>query len=302
MTSTQKMIFSMVALLMSLLANLFLYFENNQRQIQVTELTSEITTLETQNEQSQQSQRQRGEQVELMQSTQLELATMIRELQSALTNLKADYQKSQEIALLSAQQLELAKQQAKKFELDLETTRRQLTNADATIANLKRALENRTHVSNSASPIDSVSLSNLIKEVKAIDPNNEIGIVQKSDQSISISIPLETLFVPGTVQLRANAKDLLAPIAEGLNGFQDKSILVIGHSDERPITSSLSQNYPTNWELSAVRASKVLVNLIDQGVNSNRFTVAGKAANAPIRDESDATAWKVNRRIEIVID
>ena len=95
-------------------------------------------------------------------------------------------------------------------------------------------------------------------------------------------------------------------------------ITVEGHTDSDPIPEGLSHIFPTNWELSSARASKVVNYLIDIGVNSGKLQASGYADRWPaslswydvrsgqVNDsvimENNKTdeQKKLNRRIKIV--
>ena len=58
-------------------------------------------------------------------------------------------------------------------------------------------------------------------------------------------------------------------------------IVVEGHTDSDNIPKSLQKIYPSNWELSSARASKVVNYLIDIGVNSGKLQASGYADRWP---------------------
>ena len=72
-------------------------------------------------------------------------------------------------------------------------------------------------------------------------------------------------------------------------------VIVEGHTDSQKIPKELQNYFPTNWELSAARASSVVNYLIEQGVNSGRLQASGYADRWPA-DISwfDVRSGKVN--------
>ena len=58
-------------------------------------------------------------------------------------------------------------------------------------------------------------------------------------------------------------------------------VIIEGHTDADKIPKGLEAIYPTNWELSAARASNVVNYLISQGVNSGRLQASGYADRWP---------------------
>jgi chemotaxis protein MotB len=74
--------------------------------------------------------------------------------------------------------------------------------------------------------------------------------------------------------------------------------MVEGHTDTVPIAGSV---FPTNWELSTARASRVVRFMIGQGVASSRLAAAGYAYLHPIATNVTAAGRSRNRRVEIVL-
>ncbi len=68
-----------------------------------------------------------------------------------------------------------------------------------------------------------------------------------------------------------------------------------GHTDNRPIST---EQFPSNWELSAARAISVAKLLINQGVSPNRLVAAGFGEFSPLDLNDNDEAYKRNRRIE----
>jgi chemotaxis protein MotB len=75
-------------------------------------------------------------------------------------------------------------------------------------------------------------------------------------------------------------------------------IEVEGHTDNVPISNAL---FPSNWELSATRASSVVRLFIDSGVAASRLTAVGKGANVPLASNADPAGRARNRRVAVAI-
>ena len=129
----------------------------------------------------------------------------------------------------------------------------------------------------------------------------DIVVSQRAAGDAVLDIPLALIFKPASLQWVDNIDALLRPLASSLQNLPNAEFLIIGHSDARPIVSSWAENYPSNWELSSARASKVVQYFVDLGVSAEQMTAAGKAANSPVRAEDNAAAWQINRRLEIRI-
>lgn len=106
------------------------------------------------------------------------------------------------------------------------------------------------------------------------------------------------LFDSGQADLKAPAMPVLTKLAALLRVERVHPIRVEGHTDSLPIRGSV---FPTNWELSTARASRVVRYLIAAGVPEERLSAAGYAALQPIDTNATAAGRSHNRRVEIVL-
>lgn len=72
-------------------------------------------------------------------------------------------------------------------------------------------------------------------------------------------------------------------------------VIIEGHTDSEPISNEF---YPSNWELSAARASSVVRYFIDNGIEKNKFQIIGYADTKPLEEASNQ---QQNRRVTIVL-
>jgi len=106
------------------------------------------------------------------------------------------------------------------------------------------------------------------------------------------------LFDSGLAELKTAAAPILSKVAQILRQERIHQVMVEGHTDTVPIAGSV---FPTNWELSTARASRVVRFLIGQGVGSHRLSAAGYAYLHPIATNVTAAGRSRNRRVEIVL-
>ncbi|HTO05505.1 MAG TPA: OmpA family protein [Myxococcota bacterium] len=109
----------------------------------------------------------------------------------------------------------------------------------------------------------------------------------------------KTLFNPGSTELKADGKKVLAKVAAGLKGVSDGQIQVEGHTDNVPIKSS---RFATNLDLSAARAVAVAKYLAANGAPEKLLAAAGYGDHEPIASNADAQGRQRNRRIEISLE
>src|SRR5205823_1285270 len=99
-----------------------------------------------------------------------------------------------------------------------------------------------------------------------------------------------------TRELQSQRKAVLSKVGEALKGYEDKVIRVVGHTDNVPISTA---QFPSNWELSAARATTVVRFLQSAGVAPERLTASGRGEFSPVASNDDAEGRRKNRRIEI---
>jgi chemotaxis protein MotB len=121
--------------------------------------------------------------------------------------------------------------------------------------------------------------------------------VTQDSRGVSIEINASVLFAPGDARLTEESGQALRAVARVLR--QDThAIQVEGHTDDIPISNAL---FPSNWELSAVRASSVVRLFVDSGIAERRLIAVGHGANLPVASNATADGRQRNRRVQIMI-
>jgi len=101
------------------------------------------------------------------------------------------------------------------------------------------------------------------------------------------------------VIVRPEDKPILNKIARILKKYADKEILIEGHTDDAPISSS---RFSSNWELSTARATTILRYLEEkEGISAKRLSAAGYGEYRPVATNATREGREKNRRVEIVI-
>jgi chemotaxis protein MotB len=75
-------------------------------------------------------------------------------------------------------------------------------------------------------------------------------------------------------------------------------IRVEGHTDNRPIATA---QFPSNWELSGARASRIVRLFESRGVVPKRMSVAGLGEYQPVADNATVEGRNHNRRVTLII-
>jgi chemotaxis protein MotB len=108
----------------------------------------------------------------------------------------------------------------------------------------------------------------------------------------------KVLFNSGEAELKPPAGPILTQVAHLLTIGGDHDVSVEGHTDNLPIHGTL---YPTNWELSTARASRVTRFLIEHGAQKMRMSATGYAALHPLAGNTTDAGRSRNRRVEVVL-
>lgn len=118
------------------------------------------------------------------------------------------------------------------------------------------------------------------------------------DETIRIVLTGDLLFATGRPDLRGEARGVLGGLAAVLNRT-DHMVEVVGHTDSVPYHS---EQFPTNWELSVIRACKVARFLMEEmRIPGYRFIVSGQAHHRPVKPNTTAENRAANRRVEIIL-
>lgn len=141
----------------------------------------------------------------------------------------------------------------------------------------------------------------IAKDIKvALEPLVQDGRVRvtESARGITVEINASVLFAPGDATLDPVAISALREVARIL-AMAAFPITVEGHTDNIPINTL---QFPSNWELSGMRASTVVRLFVENGVDPRRLTATGYADQRPVADNASADGRQRNRRVAITIE
>lgn len=112
----------------------------------------------------------------------------------------------------------------------------------------------------------------------------------------------ESIFLTGSAEISETGQALLDELAAEILSIMatlpadaDWRLEVQGHADIRPTGA----RWPSNWELSAYRASAAVRALAEAGVPVERLAAVGLGEYHPLVDEATQAAYAMNRRLEL---
>jgi chemotaxis protein MotB len=125
-----------------------------------------------------------------------------------------------------------------------------------------------------------------------------IDIALLDDQSVKVSVQGPMFFARGKSELLSEMTRFLDRLGKVIRQTPYQ-IHIVGHTDDRPIRT---QEFPSNWELSVVRASRVARYLIaSAAIDPARFVVSGRGQYEPAYSNDNESQRARNRRVEIII-
>lgn len=125
----------------------------------------------------------------------------------------------------------------------------------------------------------------------------QVAVIE-TDRGVTVEINDSLLFSPGRSELAPAAEQAILGVGSVFS-TTEFPVTIEGHTDNVPISTP---NYPSNWELSAVRATTVLRMLISSGVSADRLTAIGYGDQRPVSGNETPEGRARNRRVAIQLE
>ncbi len=155
--------------------------------------------------------------------------------------------------------------------------------------------------------IESVNVRLSKAEMKMLERVRELvkdnvdaeSLARSDTRTILHRLPTSDLFDPGEAFFSGGAEDLIISTIQEDMKEGVKQVMIDGHTDNVPMKSA---KYPSNWELSAARASKVARFIIEKmRFPPDRIVVTGYGEFRPLKENINDDNRAANRRVEIKI-
>ena len=111
-----------------------------------------------------------------------------------------------------------------------------------------------------------------------------------------LTFPERIAFDTGQAVLKPSAEPILEKVGAFILTHSEMMVEIHGHTDDRPIRTP---RYPSNWELSADRATQVAKSLIGRGINPTLVSVKGFGEHRALAPNDSELNRLRNRRVEI---
>ena len=144
-------------------------------------------------------------------------------------------------------------------------------------------------------------LAEIFKELKSFTTNygfeDDVSI-SFSEEGLDIKLSDKALFKVGSATLSPQIFPLLEKIGRVISKTA-YAVRVEGHTDNLPIHT---KKFPSNWELSTLRAVNVLRFFVDKcHIPAERMSAVGFGEYQPLFDNATADQRARNRRVEIIL-
>ncbi len=151
-------------------------------------------------------------------------------------------------------------------------------------------------------PMMEVDLQEVLRTMNIQDRSG----ISTDSQGLKLELLSSSLFAPGSAQIKREAVPLLRKIAQTLASrrYENFQLEIQGHTDDSPINTP---RYPSNWELSADRATGILRTLETGGVADERMKAIAFADTSPKVPNRDMNGvpipqnQELNRRVVLRI-
>jgi chemotaxis protein MotB len=140
-------------------------------------------------------------------------------------------------------------------------------------------------------------VSDLLTESLGPLVDKNLVSIKKKDYWIELELNSELLFLSGDAELATGAKPLLQKIAKEFKTLPN-AINVEGHTDTNPISTP---EFPSNWELSSARATRVVQEFIKEGIDPVRLSAIGYGQYHPVADNGTEEGRFKNRRVVVLL-
>lgn len=137
-----------------------------------------------------------------------------------------------------------------------------------------------------------------VEEQIEVKGRSEEVLTEITERGLVVHIVESAMFESGSATLRPAAMELLDIVYETIK-VSPNHIRIEGHTDDSRINSPL---YPSNWDLSAARATEVVRYFIDNhNIEAGRISALGYGEFRPIRPNNSIENRALNRRVDIVV-
>lgn len=185
------------------------------------------------------------------------------------------------------------------LEAEVEERDAKIIELESSKGSLEGQLEQKAAALEAVKTLQDALAKSLVEEIETGDIR-----VSQRDGLLVVDVSDSVLFAIGEAELSERGQKVLTRLAESLKALPNEAVFQVGgHTDDQPIKSDeVKANFPTNWELSAARATNVVRFLEETaGIPGKRLIAAGFSEFRPVSSNKKPKGRAKNRRIEIAL-
>jgi len=242
-------------------------------------------------------------------SEKIDFENRSRELASEIAGLKVQIEKLKEDTTAMGRRIRIVENQLNKMKGDYDELLKSFTDQNLTFINTLQEREKELAEKEARLAELQNVLAKKDAEVKAIKDkvtnalkgfeDHGLTIYEKNGK-VYVSLDEKLLFASGSWEIDKRGREALTELGKVLAADSEISVLIEGHTDNVPFRGS--GNVKDNWDLSVMRATAVVKELLKNGgIDPQRITAAGRSEYVPIDPDDTREARARNRRTEIIL-
>jgi chemotaxis protein MotB len=123
--------------------------------------------------------------------------------------------------------------------------------------------------------------------------------IEVKNGKVYVKMSNQLLFKSGSTVIDQRGRDALSQLATVLSQQTDISVMIEGHTDNKPINNA---RIADNWDLSVLRSTEVArILTIENGIDPKRIIASGRSEFIPTDEADTQEARAKNRRTEIIL-
>ncbi|MBF0170516.1 MAG: OmpA family protein [Nitrospinae bacterium] len=138
---------------------------------------------------------------------------------------------------------------------------------------------------------------NTIYDAVVREGYKDAASISVSDEGVRVRMKGRVLFTEESASLDKGGLAFLDSLVNLMKENKNIRLTVEGHTDDTPIRTA---RFPSNWELSTIRAARTLAYLVEAGAPANRLAAAGFAGTRPQFPNNQPETKILNRRVEFL--
>lgn len=137
------------------------------------------------------------------------------------------------------------------------------------------------------------------KQLQLLVSEEAVEVSAPKDGKVVIKVSGDLLFPSGSAEFNPEMMSVLDSMVLTLKKNPDMKLSIEGHTDNIPIETA---RFPSNWDLSAIRATNVLRYMVRGGLGIERVSATGYGESKPLVLNDSLENREKNRRLEFVLE